>query len=227
VQGDGAPSLQYAEVRAAFVGDDAVFGGASPLAGWRYRVELTHANGRLANTGATIDGRWYVPFWRGSLALRGMHLGRYGRTAAVSQLPPLFVGTSTLVRGYGAEGLAGRECERVTDASGCAAFQGLLGSRMLVANLEYRIPLSRIGLRTGAMEFAPFMDAGAAWNAGDAVAWSPRTLGATSDGVRRPVWSHGVSTRLNAGALIIEFFHARPMQRGGRGVFGVNLAPGW
>jgi hypothetical protein len=41
------------------------------------------------------------------------------------------------------------------------------------------------------------------------------------------VLSQGVSVRLNLGVLILEAFHARPLQRAGGGVFGINLAPGW
>jgi hypothetical protein len=137
----------------------------------------------------------------------------------------MFVGTGTLVRGYAAESLAERECGRSAFGP-CPSFDGLLGSRMAVANVEYRLPINRLGVGGLAMELAPFIDAGMAWRGGDALSLRPRSL-ANADAVRRPVLSHGISARLNLGAIIVEMFHARPVHRSGGGVFGLNLAPGW
>ncbi len=220
-------ALYYAQWSAALVGDDAVFGPASPMAGWRYRLEWSSTVGPTHFTGMTVDGRWYQPFWRGSLAVRGLHVGRYGRDASLNVLSPIFVGEPTLVRGYGAESLADRECAFRPGLTRCAAFDRLFGSRVAVANVEYRVTLDRFGIPIRGIEIAPFVDAGIAWRAGDALSLSPASLTRNGDAQRRPVLSHGVATRLNAGALIIEFFHARPAQRGGLGVFGINLAPGW
>lgn len=225
VRGAIGGAMQYAEWSAAFVGDDAVFGAASPQVGWRYRLEVSHASGATAFSSVTADGRWYQPVWRGSFAVRGMHVGRHGRDAWNSALAPMFIGSGTLVRGYDAESLAERECWRA-GSGGCRAFEQLLGSRMAVANLEYRLPFDRLGLGGLQLELAPFIDAGLAWRSGDQLALAPRPLTAGNDGRRRPVWSHGLAARLNAGAVIIEVFHARPMQRG-IGTFGINLAPGW
>jgi len=202
-----------------------VFGAASPQVGWRYRLEVSHATGATAFSSVTADGRWYQPVWRGSFAVRGMHVGRHGRDAWNGAMVPMFIGAGTLVRGYDAESLAARECWRA-GSGGCRAFEQLLGSRMAVANLEYRLPFDRLGLGGLQLELAPFIDAGLAWRSGDQLSLAPRPLTAGNDGRRRPVWSHGLAARLNAGAVIIEIFHARPMQRG-IGTFGVNLAPGW
>ncbi len=227
VRGGAAPPLQYARWSVALVGDDAVFGATSPQAGWRYRVELSQTAGPTSYAGVSTDGRWYRPVWRGTLALRGMHVGRYGRDAARDALTPLFLGTGTLVRGYTAESIAWQECARSVSLERCAAFDRLLGTRMAVANAELRLPLDRLGVGGVALEVAPFVDAGLAWRAGDAVGLSPGALSRRGDAVRRPVLSQGVSVRLNLGVLILEAFHARPLQRAGGGVFGINLAPGW
>jgi hypothetical protein len=226
LRGSLGDPLHYAEWSTALVGDDAVFGAASPFAGWRYRVELSQTTGNTTFTAVTIDGRRYQPVWRGALAVRAMHTGRFGRDATLGMLAPMFVGAGTLVRGYTAESLADMECRRSTAITGCAAFEQLLGSRMAVANVEYRLPLDRVGVRGLGLEIAPFVDAGLAWRAGDALSLTPRPLSRAGESGRHPVLSHGLSARLNAGALIVEFFHARPLQRGGR-MFGVNLAPGW
>ena len=226
-RGNAAPPVQYARWSLALVGDDAVFGATSPLAGWRYRLELSQTAGAAGHTGVTADGRWYQPLWRGAVAVRGMHLGRYGAGGNEAVVAPLFVGTGTLVRGYTAESIAWEECARSVSLERCPAFDRLLGSRMAVANAEYRLPLDRLGVGGVALEVAPFVDAGLAWRAGDGLALAPGGLSRRGDAVRRPVLSHGVSVRLNLGVLILEAFHARPLQRSGGGVFGVNLAPGW
>lgn len=227
LRGSGAPPLQYARWSAALVGDDAVFGATSPLAGWRYRLELSHTAGSTDFAGVTADGRWYLPLWRGAVALRGMHVGRFGPDAGQALLEPLYLGAGTLVRGYDAESMAWEECVRSATLGGCTAFDRLLGTRMVVANAEYRLPLNRLGVGRLAMEVAPFVDAGLAWRGGDALALTPAALTRPRDGVRRPVLSHGVSLRVNLGVFIMELFHARPLQRSGAGMFGFNLAPGW
>ena len=226
LSGSAGEPLQYAEWSAAFVGDNTVFGATSPLVGWRYRVEMTQTTGRTTFTGVTLDGRWYQPAWRGSLALRGMHVGRYGRDAELGLLAPIFLGAGTLVRGYTAESIANRECLRVPAADRCDAFGRLLGSRMLVGSAEYRLPLTRLGGGALGIELAPFVDAGLAWSAGQSLAVQPQPLSAPVEAIRRPVVSAGTSLRISAGSVILEIFHARPLQRGGS-VFGLNVAPGW
>jgi len=224
--GIGTP-LDYAQWRLALVGDDAAFGSTSPLDGWRYRLELSQTTGRTAYTGVTADGRWYQPFWRGTVAVRALHAGRYGRDANQEMLAPVFIGTGTLVRGYSAESLADQECARTASLGGCPAFDRLLGTRMAVASAEYRLPLARIGLGGLAMELAPFMDAGIAWQSGDALTWRPGAVTRGPERQRRPVFSHGLTLRVNAGPVILELFRAQPVQRGGGGIVGINLAPGW
>lgn len=227
VTGNAGAPLHYAQWSAAMVGDDVVFGATSPLAGWRYRFEAGQTVGRLAFQSVTADGRWYQPVWRGSLAVRALHTGRYGRDEGEGLLAPVFLGQPALVRGYSAESIAQRECFRDAFLGRCPTFDQLLGSRMAVANVEYRLPLDRFGFRTLPVEVAPFLDAGLAWSGGDAWSLRPGPRGDVSRSVRRPVLSHGIATRVNLGAVIVEFFHARPVHRVGGGVFGVNLAPGW
>jgi hypothetical protein len=225
VRGSFGDPLQYLQWSVALVGDDAVFGATSPQDGWRYRVELAHTSGSTRLNEVTVDGRWYQPLWRGTLAVRGMHVGRYGRDAELGLLAPLFVGANTLVRGYDAASLADRECVRPDANGACPAFDRLLGSRIAVAGVEYRLSAERLGVRGLGVELAPFLDAGLAWTAGRTPTLRPTALSRAVD-TSRPVLSHGVALRLNAGALILELFHARPLQRGG-GVFGLNVAPGW
>lgn len=223
VQESLGPAVQFAQASMAVVGDDAVFGITSPLAGWRYRFELAQTIGRIQYASYTADARWYRPTWRGSLAVRTMMVGRGGRDAQNGALAPLSVAGATLVRGYAVDTWATTECPRGLGIA-CPQADNLFGSRLAVFNTEYRLPLARLGLRGVPVELAPFIDAGLAWRAGDAVRWSGPVQGGAS---RRPVLSHGITTRLNAGALIVEFFYARPLQRQIGGTFGLSLAPGW
>jgi hypothetical protein len=44
----------------------------------------------------------------------------------------------------------------------------------------------------------------------------------------KPVFTAGASLRINLfGALIVEPYYAFPLVKGTRGVFGLNLLPGW
>ena len=44
----------------------------------------------------------------------------------------------------------------------------------------------------------------------------------------RPVFTAGASLRVNLfGALVVEPYYAFPLVEGTRGVFGINLLPGW
>ena len=83
-------------------------------------------------------------------------------------MPPLFIGYPQLVRGYD---IGSFDDERVPGhaSSSCPAFDRLLGSRMLVGNVELRFPLLRpFGVRQNMygplpIEVALFGDGGVAW----------------------------------------------------------------
>jgi outer membrane protein assembly factor BamA len=112
--------------------------------------------------------------------------------------------------------------------SDCPAFDRLLGSRMLIGNLEFRFPLLRpFGASPSRMygpiplEVAFFADGGVAWNRGE----TPSLFG----GGRGGVSSAGVALRANLfGYAVGQFDISRPFQRPGSGwVFQFNLAPGF
>jgi outer membrane protein assembly factor BamA len=141
-------------------------------------------------------------------------------------LSPLYVGYPWLVRGYDISSIGSEEC--VPSASGsCELIERLLGSRMLVGNVELRFPLLRpFGIRSNMygplpIEVALFADAGTAWNAGE----RPSLLGGSRSGVS----SAGVAFRVNLlGFAVGEFDVARAFQRPRQGwIFGFNLMPGW
>jgi outer membrane protein assembly factor BamA len=222
-----AGPLQLGSTTAAMVFDTAIFGATGPVAGGRSRFEASPTFGTIAFTGTLADYRRYlmpVPFY--TIATRLLHYGRYGSGAEDVRLLPLFLGYPELVRGYGIGSFTASECT-ATVTSACIEFDRLLGSRMVVGNVELRFPLLRpFGIRSsmyGALPIAMalFADGGAAWKSGD----RPTFFG----GDRRPVASAGVTFRANLfGFAVAQIDLARPFQRPGRGwVWGFSLNPGF
>jgi outer membrane protein assembly factor BamA len=175
-----------------------------------------------------VDYRRYLmpaPFY--TIAARIVHDGRYGSGGEDARLFPMYIGYPALVRGYDINSFGPGDC--VANAvSECPAFDRLLGSRMLVGNLEFRFPLLRpFGVSTSRMygpipiELALFADSGVAWNRGE----TPSLFG----GSRKAVSSAGVAFRANLfGYAVGQFDISRPFDRPGSGwVFQFNLAPGF
>jgi hypothetical protein len=220
-------SLTLGNASAAFVSDTTSFGATSPVAGERYRLEVSPTFGSVNFAGVLADYRRYVmpaPFY--TLAARVMHYGRYGSGAEDPRLFPLYLGYPSLVRGYDVGSFDAGDC--VANAtSDCPAFDRLLGSRTLIGNVEFRFPLLRpFGLSERMygpvpVEVALFADAGVAWNSGE----KPSFLG----GSRKGVSSAGVAFRVNMlGFAVGELDIVRPFQRPGRGwTFAFNLTPGF
>ena len=253
VEGFDQPALNLATAGVAFVGDYSNFGFTSPIRGGRYRFALDGTAGSIAFAAVTADYRRYdflrppglprrVPV---TFATRVTHFGRYGSGADDNRLNPVFLGFGQFIRGYTAGSFPDDNLEY-------GAFQDrLLGTSLGVATAELRVPLlgvPQLGLLT--FPFLPtelvfFADAGMVWgtytyvNAGGGAG---RTVGrGFSD--QRPLFSLGVSGRISVlGALIVEPYYAFPLSRygqdydddgvsdgpvAGRGIFGVNLTPGW
>jgi hypothetical protein len=219
---DAPPAINLVDTTAAFVRDTSVFGATSPLRGQRVRAEINPWFNDLRINNVTLDFRHYfMPVPPVTLAFRGLHFGRYGRSAEDERLTPLYVGYSTMVRGYN---LDANDCTPTLDGS-CPEFDRLLGSRLVVGSFEARAPL--VGLFRGRLEYGPvpveifgFADTGMAWTRAD----KPDFAG----GTRKFVTSVGVGTRVNVfGFIIAEFNMARPLNRDRGWVFVFNLRPGW
>ncbi len=219
--------LALGQFSAAFVHDTASYGATSPISGQSYRLQVTRTVGTLHMTDVLADYRRYVmpaPFY--TLAGRILHFGRYGHDGQDPRLVPIYLGAPTLVRGYDVNSFSASECTP-TPAGSCGEFDRLLGSRVLVGNLEWRFPLLRpFGVKPGMYgpvptELAFFADAGVAWNAGE----RPAIFG----GQRQAVSSVGVAIRARLfDLLILEFDVSNPFQRRGHGpVFQLNVSPGF
>ena len=238
---DFGNDLNMMTATAAYVGDWSYFGFTSPVRGGRFRFDVSPMVGDMTMVNALADYRryfWSYPF---TLAVRGMHYGRYGPDAEGGNRllnQDVFLGYETLVRGYARESWSFEECVR----DDCPGFARLFGSRVALANAEVRVPLfgvpeyGLINFPFLPTELSAFFDVGLAWNSGEACE------GATSSDLecspsfewdnptaRTPVASAGVSARVNVlGFMVLETYYAYPFQRPDKGWhLGFNIAPGW
>jgi hypothetical protein len=233
----------------ALVGDNSFFGFTSPIRGGRSRFEVGATVGTVNYWTLTMDWRKYFnPTRNVTFAVRGLHIGRYGKEIEQSNLiQPFFIGYETLVRGYANESFQAIECSGGAGGTnvgtiGCPVWENLFGHRLAVANAEFRIPL--FGTEQYGMfaipylptELTIFTDAGVAWDGTrcqglESASCTPRlTFSRVVEGVTpQPVISTGVSARMNIlGFMVFEAYYAYPWQRPLRGWhWGFNIAPGW
>src|SRR6185295_13091445 len=224
--------LQLFQGNLAFVGDSSYFGFTAPVRGRRYRLGVEPTFGDLEFQSLTADYRRYFFLRPVTLAVRGLHFGRYGRDAESDRLTSLYVGNPTLVRGYELGDIGLSECTPVAgNTQACPEFDRLVGSRLAVANLELRMPL--LGVEGYGLIRAPFLptdlnlfvDAGTAWSKGQ----TPKLRYVTNTTERVPVVSAGVSARILLGGFaVLEFYYAKPFQRPQESwVTGFLISPGW
>lgn len=230
----GLPSpadLDLRRASLAFVRDTSRFGYVSPAQGTRFRIESELTRGDLSFRTVTLDFRRYLLLEPVTLAFRALHIGRRGRDAENPRLVPLDIARSILVRGYEFDSFDLSECTAVSELQPCPELDRLIGSRIGVLNFELRLALlgtSEFGVFE--VPFAPteaafFIDVGAAWNAGESIELDFDA----SASERTPVASTGIALRsLLLGALPIELYYARPLQRRAEdAVLGFRIATGW
>jgi hypothetical protein len=221
--GDALPLF---DLGAALIRDTSVFGATSPIRGQRTRVELSPTFGDLRFNSLTLDHRMYaMPKQPVTFAGRALHVGRYGPDGEDPRLSELFLGYSTLVRGYDVDAFSDTLCSP-TLTGACPEFDRMFGSRILVFNGEVRLPAG--ALATGRLDYGPvpvelfgFFDAG--------VAWTQAERPSFANGNRDWIYSAGVGARVNLfGFAVAELNLARPLVRPISGwQFVFNLRPGW
>jgi Tol biopolymer transport system component len=248
LQSQAPPPLNMVQASVALVGDNSYFGFTSPVRGGRYRLEVDETTGDVNFTTLIADWRrYYSPTKNLTIAVRGMHFGRYGLTQTdlskdqFGILQPLFLGYPTLIRGYDYNSFNASECAPVgsttTNSNACPVLSRLFGQRIAVANLEVRIPV--LGVRQYGLINFPYLptdlvlfaDAGAAWDPLSS-AYSPTQIQwqwSRNSQARVPIFSTGVAARFNVmGMLVLEAYYAHPFQRPQKNwVWGINIAPGW
>jgi len=212
IESSGGPPATVGELGAALVGDTTVFGPTGPLIGSRFRFEVTPAAGTMRYTSLLADYRRYVmPARPYTLAMRVMHAGRYGPDSHDPRLLPTFIGSRSLVRGHGWDA---RDCQP-SQNDRCGG--ELLGNRLLVANLELRLPVW--GVKSRQLAYGPipldaflFADGGVAWS------HDVRAAGAVGRVERNVISSMGIGVRANAGGLPFEVSAVRALD---------GPTPGW
>ncbi|MDB5109382.1 MAG: translocation protein TolB [Mucilaginibacter sp.] len=225
-------------VNASLVGDNSFFGVASPLNGYRYRLQAEYDFGTYQFFAPTIDLREYVRVAPVTFAARLYGYGRFGNS---NGLYPLYIGYPFLIRGYEAQTFYNGSSK----PSNGFTIDQLSGSRTAVANFEVRLPftgpekLSQIKSKFFFSELNFFFDAGLAWNAGNQIKFqtAPDKIGTDANGntvyntnQRVPALSSGISLRVNIfGYFVLEPYLAVPFNRNdvSKPVFGLGFTPGW
>jgi len=242
-------------VNTALVGDNSFFGVASPLNGYRYRLQAEYDFGTYQFFAPTIDLREYVRVAPVTFAARLYGYGRFGNTGNIYQL---YLGYPFLIRGYEAQTFYNNSNKTPTNGF---TIDQLSGNRLAVANFEIRLPLtgperlSQLKSKYLFTELNFFFDAGLAWNSGDQIkfqsgpdltGYTPAVdvngkpvIGANGQQLQTPVYaanqrvpalSAGVSVRVNVfGAFVLEPYWAFPFNRTdiNKPVFGLGFTPGW
>ena len=110
-----AEALNLSSVSTALVTDSSLFGPTSPVAGARSRLEVAPTFGDLRLTTMLADyRRYFMPARFYTIAVRGLHYGRYGAGAEDGRMLPLFIGYPEFVRGYGVDSFEAGECQSST-----------------------------------------------------------------------------------------------------------------
>jgi outer membrane protein assembly factor BamA len=219
VNSSGGRPTTVGEVGAALVHDTTVFGLTAPLLGSRYRLEVAPAVGELSYTRVVADYRRYLmPVRPYTVALRVVHSARYGADGDDPRLMSSFLGSNYFVRGHRMDM---RYCP--PDPTRVCG-EELLGSRVLVSNVEVRFPLA--GLLSRQIDYGRipadgfiFADGGLVWSGRRVTGGGPVNpfdfaQGQGTNGIS----SIGAGVRVNAGGLPFEFAMIRALD---------GPRPGW
>jgi hypothetical protein len=213
----------------AYVKDNSYFGATGPMNGQRSRISFENYFGGIDYSTILIDYRKYFYIKPYTIAIRGFHYGRYGSGSEDSRLPGLYLGYPWYIRGYNINTFKNASSADTANLS----LNNLIGSRIAVANFEFRVPftgLKRVALiKTSILpsDLIFYFDAGLAWQNGStfALKWVPGT-----PLQRTPLLSTGASIRINLlGVMVVEPYLAIPLHYGGieNPVLGINFTPGW
>ncbi len=217
------------QIDLAYVEDNSYFGMTAPMQGHRSRFQLEKYFGALNFYSALLDYRKYFYIKPVNLSFRLYHYGRYGKGSESDLIAPLYIGYPWFVRGYESKSFY----DMNNGNENALNFNQLSGSRIMVGNIELRVPFTGperyafIPFKWLYTDLNLFFDGGLAWSSymQPALKWQPESPDETI-----PLFSVGASIRFNLfGYAVIEPFYAIPLQNGGweNGSFGLNFTPGW
>lgn len=236
--GNYLKSFSVYQLSTSLVGDNSFFGVASPLNGFRYRIEAEYNFGTYKFFAPTVDFRKYLRVAPVTFAARAYGYGRFGNS---NGLYPLYIGYPFLIRGYEAQTFYNGNGK----PSNGFTIDQLSGTRNAIANFEVRLPftgpekLSVVKSKFFFSELNFFFDAGLAWNSGNQIKFqvAPDKIGTDTFGnsvynpnQRVPALSTGISLRVNVfGYFVLEPYLALPINRNdiNKPVFGFGFTPGW
>lgn len=243
-------SLWYTQPMAALVFDNAIYGWTGPVAGRRYRAQVSRYYGDFSFTEGLLDFRNYLNYrQKVVLATRLLSLHRSGSDSGrFSQ----YWGGSYFLRGYDGDSfdMRGEECDlgRERGLSACPLRDQLIGSSAAVLNMELRFPVIT-ELQLGFLgNFPPvdavvFFDGGIAWDDQLCLQRDPRAIESCTDErevnlvwdrkagedpvlVREPLFSTGVGLRFNVFYTVLRLDYALPLSRlDDSGVFSISFGP--
>lgn len=245
-RGEAPDGFAVQQLQTAYVGENAFFGVVGPLLGHRFRIGAESYFGTINYQSLLLDFRRYFFIKPFSLGFRAMHYARYGTDAETFNLVgPMYLGFPGLIHGY--DDLVFNQ--QTGAPSTGVSVNDLMGSRMLVANVELRLPLTgpqQLSLFSSRFLFTElnfFFDSGLAWDSSfDGINFDregtsiennqQQGIGRTLVRIpeRIPVFSAGVGLRINVfGQLIIEPYLAKAFQHPtNKGLnFGLNFVPAW
>ncbi|RZK57929.1 MAG: tolB protein precursor [Pedobacter sp.] len=238
---------------ASFVGDNSINGLTSPLDGFRYRLGAEQYFGDYRFTAVTADFRKYFRLKPVTFAVRTYNYLRLG--ADGENLYPIYAGYGYYIRGYEANSFYNSKYQTSGTFDIDQLSGSKLSVFNFEVRLPFTGPkkLAQIQSRFLFSDLNLFFDAGLSWTENSKVVFKSQPTYQTIPLIdqqgnpvtdqagnqlfvpftneRVPAMSVGVSLRINLfGALIVEPYYAFPFQRkdlGGKGVFGLNFAPGW
>ncbi|HVZ78189.1 MAG TPA: DPP IV N-terminal domain-containing protein [Gemmatimonadaceae bacterium] len=214
-------SLDYLDAQLAYVSDNSLYGPTGPLAGRRFRLQVSPVLGAYDWVEYLADYRRYDPILFNYLTLATRLYGdvSIGRDEGAF---PKYIARPDFVRGYDRNSSFYSSCPIVgANPSNCSAVQ-LLGSRVLVGNVELRFPVVR-KLVLGVLPFSLptvdgvfFYDEGLAWSSGQSV-YGSRPADYNVAFQRYPLRSYGAGLRLNLfDFALLRWDYAIPLDQPGR-----------
>jgi Tol biopolymer transport system component len=233
------PALSFGYLTAGYYYDSGIFGATSPILGQNLGLSVSPAVGSITFTTVSADFRkYFMPVRPFTLAIRAMHMGRYGKDAEDNRFYPLYIAYWDMVRGY--ESFSNAELSEY-QSNPDSAFDPnrLYGSKMFMGNVELRFPLLGVlGIGKGyfgawPLEFFGFFDWGIAYAQNPGYWWGGETPDDVKPtffgGKRKPISSAGIGVRTNLfGYLVLGLNYVYPFDRPVRGWhLQLSISPGF